>query len=81
MAKARLQESAQVASTTLGAETHFSGTLRFKDSLRIRGRFEGEIDATGRLYIDPEAEVKSVISMLLPEARRRNLSLRFHLQV
>lgn len=57
MAKARLQESAQVASTTLGAETHFSGTLRFKDSLRIRGRFEGEIDATGRLYIDPEAEV------------------------
>jgi cytoskeletal protein CcmA (bactofilin family) len=57
MAKTRLQENAQVASTTLGAETLFSGTLRFKDSLRIRGKFEGEIDATGRLYIDPEAVV------------------------
>jgi cytoskeletal protein CcmA (bactofilin family) len=57
MAKTRLQENAQVASTTLGAETLFSGTLRFKESLRIRGKFEGEIDATGRLYIDPEAVV------------------------
>jgi cytoskeletal protein CcmA (bactofilin family) len=57
MAKTKLQDSAQAASTTLGAETSLSGTLRFKESLRIRGKFEGEIDATGRLYIDQEALV------------------------
>lgn len=59
MAKTKLQDNAQVASTTLGSETYFSGTLRFRDSLRIRGKFDGEIDATGRLYIDPEAVVKA----------------------
>jgi cytoskeletal protein CcmA (bactofilin family) len=52
----KIQE-ASIAATTLGAETSFSGTLRFKDSLRIRGKFQGEIDATGRLYIDSEAVV------------------------
>jgi cytoskeletal protein CcmA (bactofilin family) len=46
-----------MASTTLGTETSLSGTLKFKDSLRIRGKFEGEIDAIGHLYIDPEAIV------------------------
>ncbi len=57
MAKTKLQDSAQTASTTLGAETCLSGTLRFSDSLRIRGKFDGEIDATGQLFIDPEAVV------------------------
>lgn len=57
MPKTKLQEGPLTAATTLGAETSFSGTLSFSDSLRIRGSFEGEIDATGRLYIDPEAVV------------------------
>jgi cytoskeletal protein CcmA (bactofilin family) len=57
MAKTKIQDGGQAASTTLGAETSLSGILRFSDSLRIRGRFQGEIDATGRLYIDPEAVV------------------------
>lgn len=57
MPKTKLQETAQLASTTLGAETSFSGKLKFGDSLRIKGKFEGEIDATGRLYIDSEAVV------------------------
>jgi cytoskeletal protein CcmA (bactofilin family) len=57
MPKTKLQENAQLASTTLGAETSFSGKLKFKDSLRIKGKFEGEIEATGRLYIDSEAVV------------------------
>lgn len=52
----KLQELS-LAATTLGAETSFSGTLRFKDSLRIKGKFRGEIEATGKLYIDSEAVV------------------------
>jgi cytoskeletal protein CcmA (bactofilin family) len=57
MAKIKVPDAAQAAQTTLGAETVFSGTLSFKDSLRIRGKFDGEIDATGRLFIDAEAVV------------------------
>jgi cytoskeletal protein CcmA (bactofilin family) len=45
--------------TTLGKETVFLGTLKFTESLKIDGRFEGEIDATGFLFISPEAEVKA----------------------
>lgn len=44
--------------TTLGKETVFIGTLKFTDSLKIDGVFEGEIDATGFLWIDKGATVK-----------------------
>lgn len=57
MAKTKAPDSAALAATTLGPETSFAGTLRFKESLRIRGKFEGEIEATGRLYIDEDAVV------------------------
>ncbi len=46
-------------STILGTETGFSGKLRFRDSLMIRGKFEGEIDAEGFLHIDEGAEVRA----------------------
>jgi cytoskeletal protein CcmA (bactofilin family) len=59
MAKARKEEAAPLIATTLGKETSFSGMLRFKDSLRIRGKFEGEIDAMGRLIIDADAVVSA----------------------
>ncbi len=59
MAKARKDETAPLIATTLGKETSFSGTLRFKDSLRIKGKFEGEIDAMGRLIIDADAVVNA----------------------
>ena len=55
--KHRKGEAEYLITTTFGPETGFSGTLRFSDSLRIKGSFEGEIDATGRLYIDAEATV------------------------
>lgn len=57
--KPRREDPAPLASTTLGKETSFSGTLRFKDSLRIKGRFEGEIDSLGRLIIDGDAVVSA----------------------
>jgi len=43
--------------TVLGASTSFSGTLKFDSSLMIRGRFDGDIDAKGALYIDEGATV------------------------
>ncbi len=57
MSKTKPSDAATEAATTLGVETALSGTLRFKDSLRIKGSFEGEIDATGRLYVDAGATV------------------------
>jgi cytoskeletal protein CcmA (bactofilin family) len=59
MPKPKKDDPASLVSTTLGKETSFSGTLRFTDSLRIQGRFDGEIDAAGRLVIDPEAVVNA----------------------
>jgi cytoskeletal protein CcmA (bactofilin family) len=59
MAKLRKEEIPLLVATTLGKETSFSGTLRFKDSLRIRGKFEGEIDSMGRLLIDDDAVVNA----------------------
>jgi len=47
--------------TRLGAETRFKGTMRFTESVRISGRFEGEIVATGFLYIDEGADVRADI--------------------
>jgi cytoskeletal protein CcmA (bactofilin family) len=59
MPKPRKDEAPPLIATTLGKETSFSGTLKFKDSLRIKGRFEGEIDSMGRLFIDGDAVVKA----------------------
>ncbi len=59
MARTRKEEAPPLIATTLGKETSFSGVLRFKDSLRIKGKFEGEIDAMGRLIIDADAVVNA----------------------
>lgn len=59
MPKTRKEDIVPLIATTLGRETSFSGTLRFKDSLRIQGKFEGEIDSQGRLYIDQDATVSA----------------------
>jgi cytoskeletal protein CcmA (bactofilin family) len=57
MPKSRKDESISLIATTRGKETSFSGVLRFKESLRIQGKFEGEIDSQGKLYIDGDAVV------------------------
>lgn len=43
--------------TVLGATTSFSGTMKFDTSLMIRGRFDGNIEAKGALFIDEGATV------------------------
>ena len=47
--------------TTLGKETVFSGTMRFTSSLKIDGRFEGEIESSGCLYVAEGAYVRANI--------------------
>jgi cytoskeletal protein CcmA (bactofilin family) len=49
--------------TTLGKETNFNGVLRFKESLKIDGTFEGEIESPGFLYIENGATVKANIKV------------------
>ena len=46
----------------LGTGTRFSGTLRFKGSVTVRGEYEGQIDAQGFLYIEDGAHVRADVS-------------------
>ncbi|MBB6480838.1 bactofilin family protein [Spirochaeta isovalerica] len=50
-------------STVLGSETSFKGTMRFNDSLKIDGFFEGNIESDGFLYIEKDAEVRAQIKV------------------
>ena len=42
-----------------GSSTSFSGLLRFKESLCIRGKFKGTIEAAGDLIVDKDAVVEA----------------------
>lgn len=54
---------ADVNSTVLGKETSFKGTMKFKDYLKIDGFFEGNIESSGSLYIEKDAEVRAHIKV------------------
>jgi cytoskeletal protein CcmA (bactofilin family) len=51
------KEGAQVV--ILGEQTSFNGFLRFKETLRIQGKFRGTIEATGALIVDKGAVVEA----------------------
>jgi cytoskeletal protein CcmA (bactofilin family) len=48
-----------VAEVVLGESTSFKGFLRFKETLRIQGKFKGTIEATGALIVDKGAVVEA----------------------
>ena len=50
-------------STTLGRETVFKGTMKFSESLKIDGKFEGNIESSGFLYIEEGAMIKADIKV------------------
>ncbi len=56
MAKKRDSASFKVT-TVLGGETAFTGVLKFDDSLKINGRFEGSIESDGFLVVENGAQV------------------------
>jgi cytoskeletal protein CcmA (bactofilin family) len=47
--------------TVLAEDIDFSGTMKFKNSLMIKGKFDGKIDAEGHLILGPHAIVKASI--------------------
>lgn len=48
--------------TTFGPETEFEGELTFETSLRILGKFKGDIKTNGLLIIGEDAKVEADIS-------------------
>jgi cytoskeletal protein CcmA (bactofilin family) len=54
--------SIEQTDSRLGTGTRFSGTLRFKGSVTVRGEYEGQIDAQGFLYIQDGAHVRADVS-------------------
>lgn len=61
MAKNSDTREIEKTATKLGKKTSLRGTLRFSDSVMISGSFEGDIQATGFLYIDYGAVVRAGI--------------------
>lgn len=47
--------------TVLADDINFQGTMKFTKSLMIKGKFEGQIDATGHLIVGPAAVVSASI--------------------
>jgi cytoskeletal protein CcmA (bactofilin family) len=54
-------EAYEKTESRLGSATVLKGTLKFSTSVRISGRFEGEIESTGFLYVEYGAEVRADI--------------------
>lgn len=54
-------ETYQKTESRLGRATVLKGVLKFSTSVRISGKFEGEIDSNGFLYVEEGAEVRADI--------------------
>ena len=49
--------------TVISPDADFKGSMKFKDSLRIDGSFEGEIDSDGTLFIGKSGVVKAEVKI------------------
>ena len=63
MPKNNEHKSPEKINPTLGRETNFHGILKFRESLKIDGKFEGEIESPGFLYVENGAVVKANIKV------------------
>jgi cytoskeletal protein CcmA (bactofilin family) len=57
--------------TILAEDIDFEGVLSFEKPLMIKGRFRGEIRASGDLHVGPDAEVEAQIQAGMLSARGR----------
>ena len=57
--------------TILAEDIDFEGVLSFDRPLMIKGRFRGEIRASGDLHVGPDAEVEARIQAGMLSARGR----------
>lgn len=51
------------AATTLGEDTEFSGTLSFGNSLKIEGKFQGDLTSSGHLIVGGSGQVRAEIKV------------------
>jgi cytoskeletal protein CcmA (bactofilin family) len=63
MSKNNEHKGLEKITTTLGRETSFNGILKFRESLKIDGKFEGEIVSPGYLVIENGAVVTANIKV------------------
>jgi cytoskeletal protein CcmA (bactofilin family) len=49
--------------TVLSSDVEFKGSLKFKNNLRIDGKFEGDITSPGMLHIGESGQLKGEISV------------------
>jgi cytoskeletal protein CcmA (bactofilin family) len=59
MARTEGKKKDAFAEVVLGESTSFNGFLRFRETLRIQGKFKGAIEATGALIVDKGAVVEA----------------------
>jgi cytoskeletal protein CcmA (bactofilin family) len=59
MTKTEGKKQNAAAEVVLGESTNFNGFLRFRETLRIQGKFSGTIEATGALIVDRGAVVQA----------------------
>ena len=62
----KLQQSkphSDLKETVISPDAKFEGTLKFKDSLRIDGYFEGQIDSEGTLFVGRTGVVKAEVTV------------------
>ncbi|MDR0400357.1 MAG: polymer-forming cytoskeletal protein [Treponema sp.] len=59
MIRTETKKKENPAEVVLGEGTVFNGLLRFRETLRIRGKFRGTIEATGALIVDKDAVVEA----------------------
>jgi cytoskeletal protein CcmA (bactofilin family) len=55
--------SPESAGTFLGADVEFKGSLKFKDQLRINGKFEGELSSSGTVHVGPQGDVRADVNV------------------
>lgn len=49
--------------TTLGEDTEFSGTLKFGKSLKIEGKFRGDLTSPGLLIVGQSGQVRAEVNV------------------
>jgi len=49
--------------TFLGADVEFKGSLKFKDQLRINGKFEGELSSSGTVHVGPQGDLRADVNV------------------
>lgn len=70
--------------TVLAEDIDFVGSLNFDDSLMIKGKFQGDINAKGDLYIGAKAQVEATVEAKLVSVKgsiKGNVTARSRLEL